>query len=184
MAGLHGDTVKDSTALDAVKGTNFKDPNEMELEQLISLLLTERLNQLQQKSTDEFNELKKRQDVVVQLHKILKAINSNTNSDSELLFDIHSDLMKSLGELKDKHDIEIPEWAFKDGKLAYTKDQRERLIDNIRMTIDDHNTKNDMQMQTVTRLINERYESYQMARAILKPIHDDKMSKARAIAGR
>lgn len=171
-------------AIDTVKGVNPKNPKEMELEQLVSLLLTERLQQLQQKSTDEFKELKKRQDEVVEMHKLLKAINSLTNDDSELSFELEHEIKELLDHAKEKFGIDLPEGKVKNGRVTYSKDQRERIIDNIRMTIDDHNTKNDMQMQTVTRLINERYESYQMARAILKPIHDDKMSKARAIAGR
>ena len=69
-------------------------------------------------------------------------------------------------------------------KLKYNNEERERLIENIRMTIEDFNVQNEMQLQMVTRLTNERYESYQMARSILKPLHDDKMSKARAISGR
>lgn len=174
----------DLTALEAVKSAEVKDPKEMELEQLVFLLLTERLKQLQKKSTDEFQELKKRQEEVVQMHKVLKSINSNTTDDNELCFDLESDLSNHLKNAKENLGIEFQEGQIKDGKIVYTKDQRERLIDNIRMSIDDHNTKNDMQLQTVTRLINERYESYQMARAILKPIHDDKLSKARAIAGR
>lgn len=181
---MANDTVEGVTALDAVKKANSKDPNNLELEQLVFLLLTERLNQLQQKSADEFKELKKRQEEVVQMHKALKAINSNTNENSELSFDVGSDVHNHIQDAKNKLGIDVQDGQVKDGKVFYTKDQRERLIENIRMSIDDHNTKNDMQMQTVTRLINERYESYQMARSILKPIHDDKMSKARAIAGR
>lgn len=178
------DTIEKITAVDAVKEANSKDPNNLELEQLVFLLLTERLNQLQQKSAEEFKELKKRQEEVVQMHKVLKAINSNTNDGSELTFDEGSDVHNHLLDAKNKLGIDIQNGTVKDGKVIYTRDQRERLIENVRMSIEDHNTKNDMQMQTVTRLINERYESYQMARAILKPIHDDKMSKARAIAGR
>lgn len=184
MATFQNSEVANNPALDAVKNANAKDPKEMELEQLVFLLLTQRLKELQQKSTDEFKELKKRQDEVVQMHKVLKAINSNTNENSELNYDLNSDLTNQLKEAREKLGIDIQTGTVKDGKMTYTKDQRERLIDNIRMSIDDHNTKNDMQMQTVTRLINERYESYQMARAILKPIHDDKMNKAKAIAGR
>jgi hypothetical protein len=171
-------------ALDAVKGINPKDSKDMELEQLVFLLLTERLKQLQQKSNDEFKELKKRQEEVVQMHKVLKSINTNTTDTNELSFDLNSELMQHLNHAKSGLGIDIQDGTIKDGKMTYTRDQRERLIDNIRMSIDDHSTKNEMQVQTVTRLINERYESYQMARAILKPIHDDKMSKARAIAGR
>lgn len=183
MATAKNEAINSET-IDAVKGVNSRDPKSMELEQLVFLILTDRLKQLQQKSVDEFKELKKRQDEVVQMHKVLKAINANTTNESELAFELDSELMNHLNHAKDKLGIEIQPGAIKDGKMTYNKDQRERLIDNIRMTIDDHNTRNDMQMQTVTRLINERYESYQMARAILKPIHDDKMSKARAIAGR
>lgn len=184
MGNSQNQAVKNFAALEAVKAVESKDSNEMELEQLVFLLLTERLQQLQQKSTDEFQELKKRQDEVVEMHKLLKAINSHTNDDSELSFDVDSELKEFLDKAKDKYGLDLPKGKVKDGKVCYSKDQRERIMDNIRMTIDDHNTKNDMQMQTVTRLINERYESYQMARAILKPIHDDKMNKARAIAGR
>jgi hypothetical protein len=184
MVNTKTESVNSST-VEAVKGLNGRDPKDMELEQLTFVLLTERLKQLQNKSVEEFKELKKRQDEVVQMHKVLKAINSNTNNDTALVFDQGSDVHKLLQNARDNLGIDIQEGTVgKDGKITYNRDQRERLIDNIRMTIDDHNTKNEMQMQTVTRLINERYESYQMARAILKPLHDDKMSKARAIAGR
>jgi len=74
------------------------------------------------------------------------------------------------------------ETAVKDDKFKYNKDERDRLVENIRMTIEDLNVKNDMQLQTITRLTNERYESYQMARSILKPLHDDKINKAHAMA--
>lgn len=184
MAGESQRSVASVDALDAIKNVDPKDPKEMELEQLVFLLLTERLKQLQKKSTDEFKELKQRQEEVVQMHKVLKVINSHTTDESELSFDPDGELMHHINHAREQFGIDIQDGTMKDGKMTYTKDQRERMIDNIRMTIDDHNTKNDMQMQTVTRLINERYESYQMARAILKPIHDDKMSKARAIAGR
>lgn len=184
MSHSQNESIADVSALDAVKNIDSKDPKEMELEQLVFLLLAERLRQLQQKSSDEFKELKKRQEEVVQMHKILKVINSNTNEDSEFSFNMDSDIMQHLRDGKEKLGIDIQDGKVKDGRMTYSKDQRERLIDNIRMSIDDHNTKNDMQMQSVTRLVNERYESYQMARAILKPIHDDKMTKAKAIAGR
>lgn len=184
MSNSQNESVGGVGVLDAVKQASARDPKEMELEQLVFLLLTERLNQLQEKSTNEFKELKKRQDDVVQMHKVLKVINANTNDDSELSFDTNHELNQHLNDAREKLGIDIQGGTVKDGKMSYTKDQRERLIDNIRMSIDDHNTKNDMQMQSVTRLINERYESYQMARAILKPLHDDKMNKARAIAGR
>lgn len=180
---LSSEITSNLDVIDVVKNEP-NDPKNMELEQLVFLLLTDRLKQLQNQSVDEFQQLKKRQDKVVELHKVLKSINSNTNSDTELKFPLGCDLDKLLQRAKDLGVDVCNGTKGKDGKITYSRDQRERLIDNIRMTIEDLNMQNEMQMQTVTRLINERYESYQMARAILKPIHDDKMSKARAIAGR
>ena len=180
---LSSEITSNLDVIDVVKNEP-NDPKNMELEQLVFLLLTDRLKQLQNQSVDEFQQLKKRQDKVVELHKVLKSINSNTNSDTELKFPPGCDLDKLLQRAKELGVDVCNGTKGKDGKITYSRDQRERLIDNIRMTIEDLNMQNEMQMQTVTRLINERYESYQMARAILKPIHDDKMSKARAIAGR
>jgi hypothetical protein len=40
-----------------------------------------------------------------------------------------------------------------------------------------------MQIQTISRFTNERYETYQMARSILRPLHEDKQRKAREISG-
>lgn len=58
----------------------------------------------------------------------------------------------------------------------YTKEQRDRLVDNIRMNMDDLNVQNDMQLQKVSRLNNESYESYQNARLMLKTLHDTFMT--------
>jgi len=68
--------------------------------------------------------------------------------------------------------------------MKYSREERERLVENIRMACDDLNMENDMQIQTVTRLTNERYEAFQLARSIMKPLHEDKINKARALAGR
>ncbi len=61
---------------------------------------------------------------------------------------------------------------------------RELLIENIRTSIDDYNTENDLQLQMITRYTNERYETFQMVRSIMKPLHEDKVNKARSAAGR
>lgn len=161
-------------ALDQVKAPG--DPKDMSLEQLVLLLLTDRLRYLQEKTIDEFNQLKERQDKVTELHKILKMLNSQTNEKGELV--VTDELKELLGKAKE-YGVDL-----KDGKERYTKDERERLVENIRMTIEDFNVQNDMQLQTVTRLTNERYESFHMARSIMKPLHEDKINKARAVSGR
>jgi hypothetical protein len=151
--------------------------NNLSLESLILLINTERLKFLQDKTNAEFKELKKRQDHVSSLHKLMKKINTNTSSSGD--FDCSSD-PELQQMLKDAKDLGVD---MKDGQFKYGKDEKDRLMDNIRMTVDDFNVKNDMQLQTVNRLTNERYESYQMARSILKPLHDAKMKIAQGIRG-
>lgn len=154
------------------------DPKEISLESLALLINTDRLGYLEKKITSELGELRKRQDNVAMLHKFLKLFNKNTDSkgQTDLSKDSSaSDLLQQAQSLGIDLDPK---------KMNYSKEERERMIDSVRMTIEDFNVLNDMQLQTVTRLTNERYESYQLARAILKPLHDDKLNKARAIGGR
>lgn len=152
-----------------------KDPKDLSLEALLLLLMTERLHKLENDSKKELLELKKRQEKVSYLHKLSKSINTATNPKGELDLKANEELREFLKEAKEMgvdYDAE---------KNKYNKDERDRLMENIRMTIDDLNVQNDMQLQTITRLTNERYESYQMARSILKPLHDAKTRMAQNI---
>ena len=153
------------------------DPENLSLEALILLINAERLKYLQEQSQKEFTELKERQEKVAELHNILKALNAATDSKGELDISKNDELKQLLSKAKDLG-VEV-----KDGKFKFNKDERERLVENIRMTVEDLNVKNDMQLQVISRLTNERYESYQMARSILKPLHDAKTSHARGIRG-
>lgn len=153
------------------------DPNNLSLDALILLINAERLKLLQEKTNAEFSELKKRQEKVAELHKILKAINAATNSKGELDISKNPELKEMLKKAKELG-VDV-----KDDKTSYNKDQRDRLVENIRMTVEDLNVQNDMQLQTISRLTNERYESYQMARSILKPLNDAKTSHAKAMRG-
>lgn len=172
-----------TTATDLISATKKveqgEDPSHLSLESLALLINTARLKQLEKKITNEFIELKKRQDSVTYLHKLIKTINIATNDKGEFDCSNNEELKKFLEQAKNEHGVDI-----KDNKFKYSKEERDRLLENIRMTVDDFNVLNDMQLQSVTRLTNERYESYQMARAIMKPLHDDKINKARSVAGR
>lgn len=141
----------------------------LSLETLVLLVHAERLKYLQEKSQKEFSELKDRQDAVAKLHKLLQKIHAQTNSDTGEL-KITEELKQLLKEAKDLG-VEIPE-----GKELFSKSDREKLESNIQLTTEDLNVKNEMQLQTVNRLMDERYQSYQLARSILKPLHDAKMS--------
>ena len=148
--------------------------SDMSLESLVLLINTERLKYLHQKTHKEFTELKQRQDQVRSLHNLLKKINNATDANGVLDLSNNQELQQLIKDAKELGVETI------DGKTSYTKEERDRLVDNIRVTSDDLNVLNDMQLQTINRLTNERYESYQMARSILKPLHDAKM---RAIKG-
>lgn len=165
------------SGVDAIDKMEAIDPNNLTLDQLALLLNTERLEDLQTKTEKELLELKDRQDDVALLHDLMKAINNAIDADGGI--DLNSPEIQELLEKVKKLGITPP-----DGKTELDKDERIRFIENIRWTVDDLNVKNDMQLQTVTRLTNERYESYQMARAIMKPLHDSKTNMARAISGR
>jgi hypothetical protein len=145
---------------------------------LVLLLTTERLHRLEEESHAQLKELRERQEKVSFLHKLTKTINAATSANGELNLEPFPELPEMIKEAK-ALGLEVDE-----NKLKYTSEERERLVENIRMTTEDLNVQNDMQLQMITRMTNERYESYQMARSILKPLHDVKMKQAGYIGGR
>lgn len=164
---------------DAIDKVHSKESaaNDVSLDSLILLINAERLKHLQNQTEKEFEALKNRQKEVSALHDAIKAINAAIGSDGSL------DLMKNP-QLKDHLETAKNLGVdMKEGQTKFTKEEQERLIENFRMTIEDKNVENDMQLQTVSRLTNERYESYQLLRAILKPLHEMKLSHAKAARG-
>ena len=63
-----------ANAFEAVSGN--RDSKDLSLESLVLLVNTERLHHLENKITKEFVELKRRQDQVTFLHKLIKKINT------------------------------------------------------------------------------------------------------------
>lgn len=161
-------------AIEAAEG-NANDPKNLSLESLILLINSSRLKYLQENTFKELGELKGRQTKVAELHKIMKAINNATDASGNLDLTKNEEVKKLIESAK-----ELGVDVQKD-KTSYNREERDRLVENIRMTIEDLNIENDMQLQGVSRLTNERYESYQMARSILKPLHEAKTSLAKNI---
>lgn len=162
---------------EAVSSESPVQSSNLSLEALVLLINSERLRHLENKITSEFIELKKRQNEVSFLHKLIKTINTATNKEE---FDCtNNQELKDLLVKAKEYGVDL-----KEDKFKYNREERDRLIENIRITCDDINVLNDMQLQTITRLTTERYESYQLARSIMKPLHEDKVNKARAISGR
>lgn len=150
--------------------------DQISVETLALMMCSDRIAELEQQTKEEFESLKERQAQVRFLHKLLKAINATTSSKDEIDWSQDSELMSMLDQARDMG-IDIP-----DG-YKFDKENKTRLVENIKMTVDDLNIENEMQLQTISRLTNERYEAYQMARSIIKPLHEDKINKARKIAG-
>lgn len=173
------DTSK-SSAVEALSAAQDPTPpnDDLSLESLILLINTERLQNLKDQTAKELKELKERQEKVRRLHELLSAINAATDEKGKFDCSKNKELKKLLAEAKELG-VDI-----KEGKFSYTKEERDRLVENVRMAVEDYNVENEMQIQAISRLTNERYESYQMARSILKPLHEDKQRKAREIAGR
>jgi hypothetical protein len=155
-----------------------KPDDNVSLETLILLINTEHLKNLKDKTRLELAELKDRQEKVRVLHQLLRSINTATDDKGKLDCSNNNEIKDLLKKAK-ALGVDI-----KDGKFKYSKEERDRLVENIRIAADDFNVENDMQLQSISRLTNERYESYQMARSILKPLHEDKQRKAREMAQR
>lgn len=153
-------------------------PGELSLEEMILLVTSTKVQSLEQQTAQELSDLKKRQDQVKLLHQLLSLINKSTDSKGAFDGSKIDNISQILQQAKDLGVDLDPT------KLKYSKEERERLVENIRLGCDDLNTQNEIQLQTINRLTNERYEVYQLARSATKSLHEDKISKARAMAGR
>lgn len=152
--------------------------NRYSIDTLVLLITTERLHHLKERTRKELTELKERQEKVKTLHKLLRAINTGTDDKGKVDFSNNKEVQELFKQAK-KLGADV-----NDGKFKYSREERDRLVENIRITVDDYNVECDMQLQSISRLTNERYECYQMARSILRPLHDDKIRKAQGIAGK
>lgn len=168
------DALNEAAAAEGAEGTS----EEITLEATVLLVTTDTITRLETKTREELGKLRDRQGKVTYLHKVLRGINHITDSKGSFDLTNEPEVLEFLEAAKELG-IEVDTT-----KMTYNSDERQRLIENIRIATDDLNMQNDMQIQTVTRLTNERYEAFQMARSILKPLHEDKINKARAISGR
>ncbi len=167
----------DSDIIDAIS-SDLPINDDLGLEELALLISTDRIRILEDKVEAEYKKLKEQQDKVRALNHLLKLLNQLTDKEGDLDISKNKEVKKLLKKAKELGVELDPE------KTKYTNHERELLIENMRTTIDDYNTDNDLQLQMITRYTNERYETYQMVRSILKPLHEDKINKARSSSGR
>lgn len=166
--------IVDHEIINKVRGSETHKHNHVSLETLTLLVNTSRLKDLHEKTDRELKELTERQGHVRSLQSLLKKMNMAQLDDGSLEISDKQEIQKLLMKAQE---IGVD---MKEQRHYYSKEEKERLIENIRMTMDDLNSRNDMQLQKINRITNERYESYQLARTILKPLHEAKMQSARA----
>lgn len=154
------------------------DVSGMSLESMVLLITTDRVNHLEGNIRTEYETLRARQEDVRFLHALLKAVNAATDENGEFDWSDEPELLEMLEKAREMG-VDIPE-----GKTKFSAEDRLRLVENIKVTVEDLNLQNELQLQTITRLTNERYEMYQLARAIMRPLHETKMDIARKLAGR
>ncbi len=85
------------------------------------------------------------------------------------------ELKKRLQEAKDVYHLDF-KWPVEE----FSREDREALTSALDTTCKDCNLQNDMQMHDLNRAYQERLEILQMARGIIKALHDDKVHKARS----
>lgn len=151
------------------------DFSNMTLETQLNFLHLSRLNDLKNKLDREFGELKKGQNQVMFLHKLLKRINKETNEKGEFDCSNDKEFQELLLKAKDMG-VDINETKFK-----YNKDDKDRLVDNLRMTIQDLNVNVDMKNQMSSRYMNERYESFHFIKTNMKILDETKRQSIREI---
>lgn len=196
------DTIVEEPIVTEITADNT-DGGDLGIEQITHLLILQKLSKLKDEFASKGMELKQRQDKVRWIHDLMQRLNKRVDKETGEIDLTHKKIDEKTGELKAgesaEGDEELQSLLELRRKLkeasqdhgyeikaqgSYSKDERERMIDNLRMVCDDLNLQNDLQLQDLNQLVNERYEVYQMARAVFKPLHDDKLHKARSISGR
>src|SRR5262245_26427898 len=140
------------TATDEVDGvTEIEQEKDLSLQDLIYLVNRQQIDQIDQKLRKEFSEVQERNAEVRYLHGLLKAINTATDSKGNLDISKSPELQAMIKEASEKYGLDLPV-----GKTQFTGQERERMVENIRMTCEDLNTQSELQLQTISRLNNER----------------------------
>lgn len=156
---------------------------------LIRDILTANLDTVMNNKKNELDQVLERQLSVKQYHDLLAKINKLTDKDGKVKVD--AELEKMLQNAVKKGDAPEAENAHKmdDLKIVpvgkeYKTEERQRLIENIRMHTEDLNTQNDMQMNKVTHYTNQMYEIYQAMRSVPKSNEESKKAMIRNVGGR
>jgi|GEM_PF-3133367 len=148
------------------------------LETLTLLVNKERVDHLENKLKTNFKDLRKRHEEIKALQSLIRALNAATDENEKLDLTNKPELKELYQQVGEKFDLSLPK------KDKFTGFERERMIENIKMAVNEANLDNDLLMNLVQQLNSERNESFQLALKILKTLNDIKTRQTQAIAGR
>lgn len=160
---------------------NPGDPRKLSIESLAVVIAVRGVRKLENQVRKEYVELRERQSKVQLLHKIQKHINATVDDDGA--FDWSDDPeLQELMEMAEELGVPIPKGKKGENKFKFTASEKRAYTDSLKMTVDDLQLMNDLQLQKISTLTNRRYEFYQMARSIMRPLHEDKINKMRKLS--
>lgn len=177
---------RQTTPVDALLTTQCVEEKKQSLEVLLLEIRAARTQYIRENIVKEVKELKERQAEVKKFHEVIAKINALTDGDGEVKVDeeLYDMLQKAVSTEEEGSFAKIDNLKIFNVGESYKPEDRVRVIETVRMHIEDLNTQNEMQIQSVTQYNNELFETYQMLRAIDKPYDAAGRQCARGIAGR
>jgi len=145
------------------------------LETAITLFCIDQEEKCETEMKEKSKELQERQLKVKYLNDLLQIINNSLDEEGSLDLESKDDLQDMLKEAKEIG-VDISD------KTYFTEQEKDRLIENIRITCDGFNVENNMQIQDIQKLTTHRYEIFQLAKSIIKTLHEAKLNYARGMA--
>lgn len=189
MPSNHDELVNGVNSNDSVGEVDSVNKMNASIDSLIRDILTSSVDKLMENKKKELDEVLERQLAVKQFHDLMAKINKLTDKDGKVKVD--EELERMLYNALKNNECSEADNAYRMSDLKflekgkeYKTEERQRLLENIRMHVEDLTTQNDMQMNKVTHLTNQTYEIYQSMRSIPKPGEEAKRSMIRNVAGR
>lgn len=158
------------------KITKALESEKIDLDPLALLVYSEKLEMLETEGKDLMEEISGTHKNIQHLHKILAKINEETDEDGKLK---PSEELKELYNQAEEMGLSVDRSLLEKEKLDFN--QKERLVENIKMSIEDLNMENDTKLQKVNHLNNERFSVIQFIRKVLDSLHQTKQMVIRNI---
>lgn len=135
---------------------------QLSLGRLIYLLALRRQDELVQKSKDGMLEIQEKNRNMAKVNSAMQAINALDHGDLDLK--TQPDILEALKQAKEAGaQIDL-------SKTTYTAEQRNRLLDNLRLTTDSLGMQTQTEMQQAN-LISQVYENFTLAKPIISEEH-------------